>query len=163
LLPSDFNYSCRSIGSSTRKWVARVALMGLPSLGIDRVTGWVTFFFLRFFCYVPYELMGRIVVCDHCVGQNDIFKFIYCFMILFLIYYSVSRNDILKFLSLIIVYLNWNQYTNSHKYKWWYLKYSSVRGPLSKMAHKAKYGPSKSYYRGCICVSCNRVKNLPYL
>jgi hypothetical protein len=29
------------------------------------------------------ELMGRIMGCNHSLGRKDIFKFIYCFMILF--------------------------------------------------------------------------------
>jgi hypothetical protein len=30
------------------------------------------------------ELMSCIMGCDHSLGQNDIFNFVYCFMILFL-------------------------------------------------------------------------------
>jgi hypothetical protein len=33
------------------------------------------------------ELMSRIMCCDHSLGRNDILKFIYCFMILFLTVY----------------------------------------------------------------------------
>jgi hypothetical protein len=32
------------------------------------------------------------------LGQNDIFKFIYCSMILFLIYHFVGQNDIFRFI-----------------------------------------------------------------
>jgi hypothetical protein len=30
--------------------------------------------------------MVRIMVCNHSLGRNDILKFVYCFIILFLIY-----------------------------------------------------------------------------
>jgi hypothetical protein len=33
------------------------------------------------------ELMDRIMGCDHSLGQKDILKFIYCFMILFFMVY----------------------------------------------------------------------------
>jgi hypothetical protein len=42
--------------------------------------------------------MGCIIICDHYVSQNDIFKFVYYFMILFVIYHYVDQNDILKFI-----------------------------------------------------------------
>jgi hypothetical protein len=36
------------------------------------------------------ELMSRIMTCDHSLGRNDIIKFIYCFMILFIIVYFLN-------------------------------------------------------------------------
>jgi hypothetical protein len=33
------------------------------------------------------ELMDRIMGCDHSLDQKDILKFVYCFMILFLMVY----------------------------------------------------------------------------
>jgi hypothetical protein len=35
-------------------------------------------------------LLGHIMARDHSLGRNDIFKFVYCSMILFLIYHSVG-------------------------------------------------------------------------
>jgi hypothetical protein len=37
------------------------------------------------------ELMDRIMGCDHSLGRNDILKFIYCFMILFLTIYIFNH------------------------------------------------------------------------
>jgi hypothetical protein len=50
--------------------------------------------------------MNRIMLYDHFLDWNDIFKFVYCSMILFLIYHSVDQNDILKFIyySMIIFF-----------------------------------------------------------
>jgi hypothetical protein len=79
-----------------RKWVACETLTGLPSFGPSR-PAWVTFFLLCFFCYGLRELMCRIMACDNSLDCNDIFKFVYCSMILFLIDYYVGQNNILKF------------------------------------------------------------------
>jgi hypothetical protein len=37
------------------------------------------------------ELMDCIMGCDHSLGQKDILKFVYCFMILFLIVYIFTH------------------------------------------------------------------------
>jgi uncharacterized membrane protein len=72
------------------------------------------------------ELMGYIMGCDHSLGQKDILKFVYCFMILFLIVYILKHFFIIStmyslrecnnvvILFLIIFCLNWNR---QHKYK----------------------------------------------
>jgi hypothetical protein len=36
--------------------------------------------------YEPHDLMGCIMGCDYSLDQNDILKFVYCFMTIFLIY-----------------------------------------------------------------------------
>jgi hypothetical protein len=36
--------------------------------------------------YGAHKLMSRIMICDHSLGRNDILKFIYYSIILFLIY-----------------------------------------------------------------------------
>jgi hypothetical protein len=49
-------------------------------------------YFLHMYTFVTdqelwvHKLMGRIMCYNHSLGQNDIFKFIYYFMILFLIH-----------------------------------------------------------------------------
>jgi hypothetical protein len=49
-------------------------------------------YFLHMFIFVTYqelwihELMGRIIGYDHSLGRKDLLKFVYYFMILFLIY-----------------------------------------------------------------------------
>jgi hypothetical protein len=65
-----------------------------------------------------HELMDRIMGCNHSVGQKDILKFVYCFMILFLIVYIfkyflllvhyvvIKEYNNIVILSLIIFYLN---------------------------------------------------------
>jgi hypothetical protein len=53
--------------------------------------------------------MSRIMSCDHSLSRNDILKFIYCFMVLFL-----CNNIVI--LSLIIFYLNCNHHANSLRY-----------------------------------------------
>jgi hypothetical protein len=53
------------------------------------------FLFVIIFHYGPHELISRIMTYDHYPGQNVIF--VYCSMILFLIYLFVGSNDIHKF------------------------------------------------------------------
>jgi hypothetical protein len=38
-----------------------------------------------------HELMDRIMSCDHSLGQKDILKFVYCFIILFLTVYILKH------------------------------------------------------------------------
>jgi hypothetical protein len=72
--------------------------------------------------------MSHIMDCDHSMNRNDILKFIYCFMIIFLtvyifkyflllVSYVVTRCNNIVTLSLNIFYLNWNQHMNLYKYK----------------------------------------------
>jgi hypothetical protein len=74
------------------------------------------------------ELMSHIMDCDHSMNLNDILKFIYRFMIIFLtvyifkyfsllVSYVVTRCNNIVTLSLNIFYLNWNQHMNLYKYK----------------------------------------------
>jgi hypothetical protein len=63
----------------------------------------------------PHKLMDRIIGRDHSLGRNEVLKFVYCFMILFLTIY------IFKYFLLLVPFSHqksatMHQYVNLYKY-----------------------------------------------